>query len=297
MSAQIRVVTGDYRANLGESPVWNAGILYWVDIEERQICWMPTEGTTVQTVDLGERAGCICLHHSEDGFIAGIENRIAHVRLQPLEVKTLAVLPGDQAGYRCNDGKCDASGRFWVGTCRLSGERESASLYLLDSGGVLTQMASDFICVNGPAFSPDGRLMYCADSLRRVVWRYEISIDGSVRNRSIFQEFFESERGLPDGMTCDALGNLWVAHWGGRRVSRFDPAGKLCESIHLPVTQPTSCTFGGPGLRTLFITSASNGLAESANTLDGAVLAVDVPVPGIPTARYVPQAIASFARS
>jgi xylono-1,5-lactonase len=100
---------------------------------------------------------------------------------------------------------------------------------------------------------------------------------------------FEAEEwGFPDGLTCDAQGCVWIAHWGGWRVSRFSPQGELLEAIRLPVKQPSSCVFGGPGLRRLFITSASTGLGagEDPAGLAGAIFAIDVDVPGVPAGRY-----------
>ncbi len=100
--------------------------------------------------------------------------------------------------------------------------------------------------------------------------------------------FDAKEQGFPDGLTCDASGCVWIAQWGASRVSRFSPEGESLDVIHLPVAQPTSCAFGGPGLKRLFITTASQGLdaASNANGLAGAVFAADLEVGGLPGARF-----------
>jgi sugar lactone lactonase YvrE len=275
---------------LGEGPVWDERQqrLYWVDIEGGRLHHCDADGAAETYVAIGERIGCIVLRREAPGFIAGLAHSIARVDLDPLEITELARFEGLPAAVRCNDGKCDAAGRFWVGTYNMNGDAASGWLYRFEVGRALQQAAGPFICTNGPAVSPDGSLLYCVDSYGREIERWRLSADGALSERRVFARFDAPGCGFPDGLTCDAEGCVWVAEWGGARVSRLNPEGQRIEVIELPVAQPTSCTFGGPVLQRLFITSAAQGLAQEANRngLAGAVFAVDVAVPGLPAARF-----------
>ncbi|MGO9883611.1 MAG: SMP-30/gluconolactonase/LRE family protein, partial [Solirubrobacteraceae bacterium] len=120
------------------------------------------------------------------------------------------------------------------------------------------------------------------------VYSYRLDPSGELSGPEMFCSFRVEGWGYPDGLTCDAEGGVWIAHWGGARVSRFSPKGELLEEVQVPVLQPSSCTFGGEDLRRLFITSAAVGLEGAANAsgLAGAVFAVDLGVRGLPAARY-----------
>lgn len=285
-----RLITASTRAVLGESPVWDerTHTLYWVDIARGELRYCRADGSNETSVQIGQRIGCIALRRDNPGFIAGLERCLAFITLNPLKIRTLAAFDSHPLGTRCNDGKCDSEGRFWVGTCDEAGTNASGWLFRLGSAGILTRTVGPFTCVNGPAFSPDGRTIYCADSYGRVVYQCEIGPAGDLRRQRVFKSFDRDGWGYPDGLTCDVEGCVWIAHWGAARVSRFSPEGNLLEVIQMPVTQPTSCTFGGSELRRLFITSASEGLdgGSNANGLAGAVFAVDLGVGGPPAARY-----------
>ena len=284
-----RLLTAASRALLGEGPVWDerSQTLYWVDIERGALHQCRADGSSESSVSVGQRLGCVALRRHGSGFIAGLERCLALLAPEPLEIHPLASLESEPAGHRCNDGKCDAQGRFWVGTYNTHGTAPTAWLLRFDGSGPPARTAGPFLCVNGPALSPDGRTLFCVDSYGRVVYRYHLDAAGELSAAAVFCRF-EPDWGYPDGLTCDAEGCLWIAHWGGSRVSRFSPRGELLEVVPLPVLQPSSCTFGGADLRRLFITSAAVGLdaAANANGLAGAVFAVDVTAPGLPAARY-----------
>jgi D-xylonolactonase len=175
-----------------------------------------------------------------------------------------------------------------VGTCDHAAKHTTGWFYRVDARGHSTRTAGPFICTNGPAFSPDGKSIYCVDSFGRAVHRYAISPSGHLSNGHLFRSFDDASWGYPDGLTCDVDGCVWIAHWGGSRVSRFSPDDDLVDVIPLPVAQPTSCTFGGPDLHTLSITSASLGVYPDSNRngLAGAVFAVDLDTGGLPTTRF-----------
>ncbi|HEY4971906.1 MAG TPA: SMP-30/gluconolactonase/LRE family protein [Steroidobacteraceae bacterium] len=285
-----RLVTAATRAVLGESPVWDerTGTLYWVDIERGELHHCRADGSEQGLMRIGQRIGCVALRRDRPGFIAGLERSIALLTSNPLEIRPLAPLDAHLTGIRCNDGKCDAQGRFWIGTCDTAFHEATGWFFRFDAAGALMRTVGPFICTNGPAFSPDGTRIYCVDSYGKVVYQYAMSPTGDLGAPTVFQRFDREDWGYPDGLTCDLAGCVWIAHWGASKVSRFSPQGELLDVIHLPVAQPTSCTFGGPELKRLFITSASQGLsaASNANGLAGAVFAVDLEVGGLRAARF-----------
>ena len=284
------LITKVTRAALGEGPVWDerTQTLHWVDIERGNLHHCREDGSEEGVRTIGRRIGCIALRRNGPGFIAGLERQVALISSDSQEVSPVAAFDGHSSpGSRSNDGKCDAQGRFWVGTYDEVRKQSTGWLFRLD-GGSLTRKLGPFVCTNGPAFSPDGTRMYCVDSYGRIVYRCDMSPSGDLSAPREFRRFDAEGWGYPDGLTCDAEGCVWIAHWGASRVSRFSPSGELLDVIHLPVVQPSSCTFGGANLRRLFITSASVGLGagENADGLAGAVFAVDLDVGGSPAARY-----------
>lgn len=284
------LITASSRATLGESPLWDerTQTLYWVDIERGELHHCRADGAAETSFRIGRRIGCIALRRDVPGFIAGVERSIALVTLDPLVIQPELTLEAEPPGIRCNDGKCDAEGRFWVGTCDDAMASPTGWFFRYDAAGTLARTVGPIICTNGPAFAPDGKTIYCVDSYGRVIHQYDVALSGDLSGRRLFRSFEQEGWGYPDGLTCDIEGCLWVAQWGASRVSRFSPTGELLAVIQLPVTQPTSCTFGGPELRRLFITTAASGLdaVSNANALAGAVFAVDLEIGGMPTARY-----------
>jgi sugar lactone lactonase YvrE len=287
---QPRVISGSVRAVLGEGPVWDdrTQTLYWVDIEAGLLNSCNADGSAAASVSVGERLGCVALREAQPGFIAGLEHGIALLNPAPLEVRTLARPESQQPRNRCNDGKCDSHGGFWVGTYNMDGKSATGWLYRVEASGAVERVAGPCICMNGPAFSPTGDTIYYVDSYGRTVYCAAIDPAGQLSTPRVFTTFADPAWGYPDGLTCDAAGCVWIAHWGGSRISRFGPDGSLQDVISLPVRQPTSCAFGGPDLRTLYVTSASMGLddAHNENGLAGALFAVDVGVAGIRAARF-----------
>jgi sugar lactone lactonase YvrE len=285
-----KTISGDYRAVLGEGPVWDDRTqkLYWVDIERGEVHRCNADGSNRTVFQVGQRIGCIALRRNQPGLIAGLEHSIATITLDPLKINVLAVPEPEHTNVRCNDGKCDPRGRFWVATCDTHQTQALGWLYRIDHRFTATRQLGPFICTNGPAFSSDGRFMYCADSYGRTVYQCALTASGEILTRMAFVRFDNPAVGYPDGLTCDTEGCVWIAHWGGARVSRFSPTGLLLQAVPLPVTQVTSCTFGGPDLQTLFVTSASIGLSpeENANGFAGAVFAVDLDIQGVCAVRF-----------
>lgn len=252
-------------ATLGEGPLWveREEALYWVDIKKMQLhrygladgeqrSWQFDSPLSA----LAPRAGGGFIGTFREGF-ATIDLRGGEARVQPLGGPE-----ADQPGNRFNDGKVDALGNFWAGSMDDSEARPSGVLYRLD-GDLHWQPADDgYVITNGPAFSPDGRTLYHNDTLERVVYAFDLDESGRLRNKRVFLQLPETS-GYPDGLTVDAEGCIWQCHWSGWGITRFSPDGEAIGRIELPVANVTSCTFAGPQLDTLFITTARKGLSET----------------------------------
>ncbi|MFI7608363.1 SMP-30/gluconolactonase/LRE family protein [Micromonospora sp. NPDC049366] len=199
-------------------------------------------------------------------------------------------LEGDRAEpARMNDAVADPHGRFWAGSMTYAGLPGGGSLYRIDPGAAPVTAVTGLTITNGPAFDGAGTSMYLADTPRGHVDRFTVDAGtGELSAREPFLRLDPAVDGAPDGMTVDAADHLWVALWGGSAVRRYRPDGTLDREVRLPARQPTSVCLGGPGLRRLFVTTADHGLTTP-HPLDGALLALDVPVPGRPAAPALPR--------
>lgn len=253
----------DVHAVVGEGPVWveRDAALYWVDIKGRKIHRRDEAG------DLREwptpfRVGSLA-PRSDGGFIAGTDQGLATIDLQSERFEVVANPEANLSHNRFNDGKVDRDGRFWAGTMDDREQDPTGTLYRVEPGFRCSAVDSGYVVTNGPAFSPSGKRMYHTDSPRRIIYLFDLDPDGTASNRRTFLHFGEKD-GHPDGMTVDSDGCLWVAFWDGWCVRRFSPDAELLATIQMPVARPTSCAFGGPDLKQLYITSASIGLDEAA---------------------------------
>ena len=252
----------DVHAVLGEGPVWVAReqALYWVDIKGYRIfrldgCGERSEWSTPMRI-------CSIVPCASGGFIGGTDRGIA--RIDPAAERFEIITNPEEhlAHNRFNDGKVDRQGRFWTGTMDDFETDATGTLYRIDPELDWAVVDTEYRITNGPAFSPDGRIMYHNDTVRQVTYAFDLDGDGRATNRRIFLQFGPGD-GNPDGMTVDAAGCLWIAFWGASCVRRFSPEGERIETARLPVSQPTSCAFGGPDLDRLYVTSASVGLDRS----------------------------------
>jgi sugar lactone lactonase YvrE len=184
----------------------------------------------------------------------------------------------DKPNNRFNDGKCDSRGRFWAGTMDMGVAPGAGSLYRLDRDGSAHCLERGIGISNGLGWSPDDRRMYFTDSLARTIFVYDFDAEsGTIANRRVFAQTLD-HMGVPDGLTVDAEGHVWSAQWDGWQLIRFDPDGRIDQTISLPVPRPTSCTFGGPNRETLYVTSARIRLSAqqlSEAPLSGGVFAID----------------------
>jgi sugar lactone lactonase YvrE len=184
---------------------------------------------------------------------------------------------------RFNDGKTDASGRFWAGTMGNREQEASGSLYRIDEDLSCTRVDSGYKVTNGPAFDVERGRMYHNDSAAQTIFVFDISDSGELSGRRVFAQFGEGD-GFPDGMTVDSQGNLWVCFWDGWCLRQISPDGEVLAIIEMPVQRPTSCTFAGPALDRLYVTSARRGLDEQALEMQpcaGGLFLLDVGAHGV----------------
>jgi sugar lactone lactonase YvrE len=269
-------------SQLGEGAFWDRarGTLYWVDIL----------GQRIHTYELGQRRHGSFGTSSTVGFvfpygenlvIAGLRDGLYQVersgggKQQPL---ALLDLPHE---HRLNDGQCDPHGRLWVGTiCTAEEPSPTAALYRLENRH-LQEVEGGYVNANGKGWSPDGKIMYHADTSRSTIWQYDYDIGaGGLSGKRVFVNLDDAS---PDGLCVDSQGRVFAALYGGSAVAIFSHRGEMVDKIELPVPNVTSCTFGGDDHRTLFITTAYDGLDPEQRAefpLSGQVFTTDMDVPG-----------------
>jgi sugar lactone lactonase YvrE len=278
----------DLEMRLGECPLWSAAdqALFFVDIKGRELHrYTPALGE-VETHGLAEDTGCIGLAEA-GGFIAGARSGLWRLDPQGGRLAKLADNPEPEASSRFNDGRVDPAGRFLAGTLDEPKAGGQAHLYRFDERG-LQVLASGLLTSNGLAFSPDGRTLYHSDTPRFTVWRYDYDpATGEADNRRVFVQLDPSgsDRGRPDGAAVDSDGCYWTALYEGGRVHRYDPDGRLMSSHRVPARRPTMPAFGGPDLKTLYLTTARDGASPEELRefpLSGGLFAMQVGVAGRP---------------
>jgi sugar lactone lactonase YvrE len=247
----------DASAEVGEGPVWDERrkVLIWVDIYRGEVhLFDPVAGEDV-TFNVGQPVGAAASTTSGDLVLA---LRDGFGRLDPTTGRMQMVAPveADLRDNLMNDGKCDRAGRFLAGTTTLSETPGAGALYRLNSDSSVETILADVTLSNGIDWSPDGTAMYYVDSHLQRVDVLDYDDRGAASGRRTLVEIPHTA-GMPDGLTVDASGYIWVALWGGSAVHRFSPNGDLDRVIPVPVSFVTSCAFGGPDLEDLYITSSS----------------------------------------
>jgi sugar lactone lactonase YvrE len=289
-------IVHDEAMQTGECPVWHAveSALYWVDIEGKTVhrlhpasgkhsAWqMPTEPSAVapdedNNLVVATRAGLLYLN-TVDGSIT-----------------ELAAAPYDTRITRFNDGRVDPAGRFWIGTIYEPRDHPRAEMYVYDKGELRQAWAGGMTNSNGLAWSPDGKTMYHADTTSHRVDCYDFDARTGTQSNPRNLVTFEADKtsgtygGRPDGAAMDSEGNYWVCMFEGGRILKLSPTGELLQQIDLPVRCPTCIAFGGPDLRTLYVTSAAKGRSNAELEqlpASGKVLAFAVDVAGLPQPEY-----------
>ena len=280
-------------ASLGESPLWHIGeqCLYYVDIVERQVLRLNPANGDLRHWQLDSEPGCIAIAMG-GGLAVAQRNGLFWLDPDSGELRQISAAPYDAAGQRFNDGKPDGQGRFWIGTID-DARRPAAGLYRY-ADGRFELMADGIVTSNGLAFSPDQLKLYWSDTKAHQIYRFDFDPQtGSLGPRQVFAEFPSRQPeqpladygGRPDGATVDVEGCYWVAMFEGQRLLRLSPQGQVLREVKLPVRCPTMPCFGGPDLRTLYVTTAreNRSAAElSEQPLAGCVLRLRVEIPGLP---------------
>ena len=279
---------------VGESPIWDnaAKCLWWVDIENCRIHRAHADGKK-ETWQTPEKVGCIAL--TNDGrVLAAMETQIAAFNLMAngqFEMTTLATVQHPATGMRFNDGRCDPSGRLWVGAMVMDMGKASnlGALYCLDERGLTGPYVAGLYTPNGLGFSPDGRKMYLSDShpLAQKVWSFKFDLQtGLPSERTLFVDMTDMP-GRPDGAAVDAQGRYWICANDGAAVYCFDSKGDLAQFLPVPFPKPAMCAFGGDDLSTLYVTSiVPADTALDTNGLSGRVVCLQPNVQGMPEPRF-----------
>jgi sugar lactone lactonase YvrE len=251
---------------LGEGPVWDGRdqSLYWVDIPEGRVHQLAPDGS-FSSWDIGQPVGAV-VPRASGGLVVAVQD--GFMALDPVSgtLTMLAEVEKDQPGNRMNDGSCDRAGRFYAGTMAFDESPEAGALYRLDPDLSVTTVLTGVGISNGIGWSPDERLMYYIDSPAHQVDVLDYdAATGQIGGRRPFKVVGAGEV-VPDGLTVDVEGGVWVALWEGYALLHLDKGGELIETVDLPAARVTSCAFGGPDLDRLYITTAE-GPGESGGAL------------------------------
>ncbi len=249
----------DSRAELGEGPVWDSmeGRLLWLDIVGGRVHSLDPLTGSDESIEAVPYVSSITPRKG-GGFVLTAGHAVL-----AWDGESSAVLAEieEPDGNRFNDAKCDASGRLWAGTMDMNEASPAGSLYMVSPDRSVRRMLGGLTVSNGIDWSPDGKTMYHADSPTGNVYAYDFRMEDGMIGRSRVFASIPHSQGFPDGLTVDSDGMVWIAQWGGWCVSRWSAEGRLMETVKLPVSHVSSCTFGGRKMDTLFITSARYGLS------------------------------------
>jgi sugar lactone lactonase YvrE len=274
---------------LGECPLWDdtAQCLYWVDIRRPAIRRLRYASGEVDSWSMPDLVGSIAL--VDDGrLLVALPQQIA--LFDPASGQLSAFVPSLTLpeGHRFNDGRCDARGRFWVGSMHNITRAPEGTLFCLEGSGPLKPVRHGICIPNSLAFSPLGDTLYFADSLHYSIYAHPYALEtGHMGEARVFAE--SEPPAFPDGSAVDAEGFVWNAEFNGGRLLRYAPDGRLDREIAMPVDRPTCCAFGGPDLDILFITSTSQNMTEAerqAHPMAGALMAMRPGVRGLPEPRF-----------
>jgi sugar lactone lactonase YvrE len=275
---------------VGECPIWCPATsrLYWIDIRAPALRRVSPMDGKVESWILPEFVGSFAIREA-GGFLIALQSGFYRSEEFGGGLSLIHAPEPDLPKNRLNDGRCDPAGRFWVGSMQDFGGPPAGSLYRLDPDGSCHRMLPGLTMPNGLAWTPDGATMYLADSWHGTIRAFPFAVDsGTIGTPRLFVDTTQHP-GKPDGSAMDADGCLWSAEYGGWRVVRYARDGTIDRTIKLPVAQVAACAFGGPDLRTLYITTARQKLGAEAlasQPLAGAVFAVQPGVAGIPEPRF-----------
>lgn len=249
---------------LGEGPIWHAErkCCFWVDIERGILYEYNWMSKVTRTWSFDYKVTMV-IQGTNNNLVLGLNGGIARFDLKSERLEWLLDIETELKENRCNDGACDSQGRLWIGTMHMDFKQGAGSLYCIDKNLNILKKLDKVTISNGIVWSLDNKRLYYIDSPTQVVQSFifkeetgEISFEKNAIQIPV-------EMGTPDGMTIDQEGMLWIAHWGGFGIYRWNPLdGKFMDKIEIPVPNVTSCAFAGESLDHLIITTARGNLNE-----------------------------------
>ena len=264
-----KIITSDpkviWKTNciLGEGTLWikEHNSIYFVDIKKKRIHILNIKNKKRKIIKVNKQIGFLA-HIKKNVFILGLQGELRIVDLKSKKVIKSILIEKDFPKNRINDGKIDSKGRLWFGTMDdLERNLKNGSLYCFDKKLNLQKVDKNYFITNGPAFIDQNNL-YHTDSRRRIIYKLKINKKYKIIKKKIFKKF-NSNDGSPDGMTLDKKSNLWVAHFGGAKISVLDKKGKLIHTVKFPAKNITNCTFGGKNNSEIFVTTAQKSMSKS----------------------------------
>ena len=286
----------DAQAELGEGVFWSSReqAVYWVDIVGQQLYRYGFSSGRRAAWPMGQPVSSVVERDGAKGLLLTLRHSFAAFYPHASCMDILHVAEKVHPRNRFNDGKCDARGRYWAATVDYDCVRATGALYRYGGGDQCQRMHPGYVVTNGPTWSRDGCTMYLNDTLAGRVMAFDFDPErGTIARERIWLQYAPGD-GLPDGMTTDASGRIWIARWGASCVSCHHPEeGRELVRVMLPVSQPTNCVFGGPQLQTLLVTSARVGLTAgqlAQEPLAGGLFAVDTACVGMQAHAFVATA-------
>ena len=280
-------------AELGEGPIWveREAALWFVDIKSRRAHrWHPVSREH-RSWAAPEQPGFLAPLRA-GGFIVGLKTGLHRFDPQSGEFAHLADVEPQRPDNRLNDGSVSPEGELWFGSMHDPETERTGALYRLDANGRCVRLDEGYIITNGPAFSPDGRVFYHTATGDRTVYVFDRPAPHTLTNKRVFVQI-EDGAGYPDGTTVDQEGCVWIALWGGWGVRRYSPQGQLLTTVRLPCANVTKIAFGGPNLRTVYVTTAWKGMKQeerAAQPLAGDLFSFEAPAPGLRPVEVEPVA-------
>jgi sugar lactone lactonase YvrE len=273
-------------SELGEGPRWDQSsqTLIFVDVLAGLLHRIRPGAHAPNTRELGQALGA-ANPTTAGGLVLAMRDGIYLADADGSNLRLFAPVEVEDTSHRMNDAACDPQGRLWAGTMSFEAVPGAGTLYRIDPDGTVNAVLHDLTISNGIGWSPAGDRLYFIDSPTRRIDVLDFDGErGAASNRRPFVDVMDTP-GVPDGLTVDVEGGLWVAFWGGAQVRRYASDGRLTDIVEVPAPQPTSCTFGGPDGQDLFITSARLGMSQEdleAYPLSGSVFTCRTTTQGLP---------------
>ena len=291
MTGTTPVIAAKVGATLGEGPVWDTSrdCLWFVDIKQHRLFRLDPASDALQSWPAPGQIGWV-LPAADGQLIAGLQDGLYRFDPRDGSFRYWMGIPGEPAGNRLNDAATAPDGAIWFGSMDDAEQADSGRIYRMSSGQI-TCTALPAVCItNGPALSPDGRVLYHTDTLGRCIRASDLDEQQHPCNTRILARI-EDGAGYPDGPVVDAAGCLWTGLFGGWSARRYSPDGILLQEVRFPVANITKLAFGGADLQTVYATTACKGLSAAelaAQPQAGDLFSFRVAVPGLPVTQARP---------